>query len=432
MSKVKSNNDGISIRQRGENSYEYRFDIGFVNGKRRQLSKSGFKTEDEAIVAGKEAKKAYENGGQPFEPKDISYSDYLDEWLQKSKQILAYNTIESYESIARLHIKPRIGHYKLASITLETLKRCINDIVDNNSFSKEHFRNILKVIKSSFRDACNEYDYIESNPSLGLCLPRRIRQLRCKTEKHMYTKEEIDQIIEEYKDDFPFVYAFILARMTGLRTGEVLALTWEKIDFDNNSILVNRSVHSVSKDPKGRWHLGPIKEKGEKTIPIGETLKELLLKLKNIQDMYKGVLGKKYKKYHLEDIKYKYNEFFDATIVETINKDYGNPMDFVFAREDGKYSGTDITKNKFNDINCLIGTDNCRFYDNRGTFATELSYDGIDIESVKDLLGHSDSKITKKYYIREQKNIKSKKMKEAINKAEEILVTDKMKEYFTK
>ena len=44
----------INIRKRN-NLYEYRFEVGQVNGKRKQISKSGFKTKRDAYIAGQRA-----------------------------------------------------------------------------------------------------------------------------------------------------------------------------------------------------------------------------------------------------------------------------------------------------------------------------------------------------------------------------------------
>lgn len=84
----------VSTRNRNKNkedkngrpkqpNWEYRFEMASVDGKRRQMSKSGFKTEKEAYNAGIAALNEYNSGSQVLRPSDMSYADYLDIWLEK-------------------------------------------------------------------------------------------------------------------------------------------------------------------------------------------------------------------------------------------------------------------------------------------------------------------------------------------------------------
>ena len=102
----------------GKTVYEYRFEIASVNGKRKWKSKSGFKTKTEAKQAGKLAQQTYENVGQAIEPSNISYSDFLDEWIEQDcKLTCKLSTLQSYEKKIRLYIKPNLGSYRLKNIT---------------------------------------------------------------------------------------------------------------------------------------------------------------------------------------------------------------------------------------------------------------------------------------------------------------------------
>lgn len=77
----------VRIRERKSTkhgkTYEYRFEIAPIGGERKWLSKGGFLSEDEAKQAGIEAWKRYCLCGLSERPSDISYSDFLDEWMEK-------------------------------------------------------------------------------------------------------------------------------------------------------------------------------------------------------------------------------------------------------------------------------------------------------------------------------------------------------------
>ena len=221
----------VRISKRGD-KYQYQFEIAKVNSKRKYINQCGFKTKAEAYEAGIKAFNEYQSAGVPFKECKMSYSDYLDYLIEHYCKInLKYNTISTYETLINLYIKPKLGKYKLSTITTSSP---------------------LKVVKGSFRDACNLYGFIKYNPSLTIRLPK-IDKVESDP-KHYYTKEDIDKIITRFKDNIPFVCAFITSFYTGLRTGELFALTWDKIDLDNGFIYIENSIYDKKDDGKGRWY----------------------------------------------------------------------------------------------------------------------------------------------------------------------------------
>lgn len=105
----------VSIRKRGE-VYQYSFEIAKVDGRRKRKSKSGFKTTKEAMEAGIIEYNNYFNMNCNTNNDKISYSDYLDLWLEYYKQNTKYNTIRTYKSIIEKYLKPNLGQYRLSSL----------------------------------------------------------------------------------------------------------------------------------------------------------------------------------------------------------------------------------------------------------------------------------------------------------------------------
>lgn len=68
---------------------------------------------------------------------------------------------------------------------------------------------------------------------------------------HIYTNNEIEIILNRFKKDKTFITAFLTACYTGMRTGEVFALTWGDIDLDNRIIKINKTVYA--KDKVKKW-----------------------------------------------------------------------------------------------------------------------------------------------------------------------------------
>jgi integrase len=400
--------------------YQYQFEIARVKDKRKYINQSGFKTKAEAEEAGIKAYDEYKSAGQPFKECKLSYSDYLDYWLNNyCKTNLKYNTIQTYSNLIDKYIKPRIGKYKISTITSVSINTFITDVVNEYSFSRDYFKNILKVIKGSFRDACNLYGFIKYNPALTIRLPK-IDRVEEDT-KHLYTKDEIDKILNRFKDDATFTCAFLTSCFTGMRTGEVFSLTWDNIDLDNGIIYVKHNCYDKPKDKDGRWYIGTTKTiTGTRKIFISNILKQALINYKYRQNELKKLYGKDYKYYHLEDVKNEYGKVVEERIVLNKNNlEYQN-IDLVFVRDDGTYSGTDLIRYPFRIIHSELGISKCRFYDLRGSYATKILTNGTELRDVADLLGHRNVETTENYYITSTDDAK----KNAVNSFDDIVNTD--------
>ena len=388
----------VRVMKRGK-VYQYQFEIAPVNGTRKYINKSGFRTKAEAIEAGNIAYTEYINAGKPYKESKVSYSDYLDYWLNNyCKNNLKYNTIQAYKTIINKYIKPKIGKYKLSTLTSVSLNTFIIDLVNEYDFSREYYKNILKVIKESFREACNLYGIIKYNPALTIRLPKIDKSEE--DTKHLYTQKEIDSIIERFKNNKTFICAFLTSCFTGMRTGEVFALTWEDIDFENGIINVQHSVYDKPKDKDGRWFIGSTKtESGKRKIYIGDTLNIALSNYKELKERLKELYGKDYKYYHIEEVKNNYGKVIENRIV--LNKNCGEKnLNLVFTKDDGTFTGTDLIRYPFKVIHEELGIKRCRFYDLRGSYATKVLNNGTEIKDVANLLGHRNVETTENYYIR--------------------------------
>ena len=389
----------IRIRKRGK-SYEYCFDIGKINNKRKRITKSGFKTKIEAQEAGTVAYEEYIRTGIVVKECQMSYHDYLDFWYENYCKInLKYTTQEAYKNIIEKYLKPALGLYRLSAITSVTLHNFITELCNKHSFSRSYFKNILKVMKGTFREATDVYGFIRYNPSLTLRLPKI--EDNNDFEKHLYTQDEIDKILTRFKGDDVFTCAFITSCFTGMRPGELCALTWEDVDFENKVINVRHSVFDKKKNDKGRWYIGTTKTKsGERQIHISPTLMKALVNFKNRQMELKFLYGKDYNYYHFEEVKNQYGKTLEHQIVENQSNILSmKPANMIFTRDNGKYCGTDIIKYPYKIIHNELGIEKCRFYDLRGSYATTILRNGVEIRDVADVLGHKDIETTENYYI---------------------------------
>ena len=389
----------VTIQKRGK-YYQYKFEVAKVDGKRKFINKSGFGTKDEVIKAGNIAYTEYFNTGLVFKEKEISFSDYLDYWYENYCEVtLKYNTRRTYKTIMDKYLKPEIGKYRLSSLTSVKLNSFIAELCNKYNFKKAYYNNILKVLKNCFRIATDVYGFIRYNPALTLKFPK-IEDSN-DFQKHLYNKNEINMILERFKDDDAFTCAFITSCFTGMRTGEVCSLTWEDIDFKNRVINVKHTVYDKPDDGKGRWYIGTTKTKqGTRQINMSITLYNALINYKKKQQYLKKVFGSEYYTYHFEDVLNKYGKVMEQRIVQ--NK--GNILqikkaDMVFTRPNGKFVGRNILNYPFKIIHKELGIKNCRFYDLRGSYATINLRNGTEIRDVADILGHKYIETTENFYI---------------------------------
>jgi integrase len=168
----------------------------------------------------------------------------------------------------------------------------------------------------------------------------------------------------------PIVYCMLFA---GMRIGEVLALTWDKIDFENGRIIVNKAVKNYTLKEGGRtkyeYRIGPPKTKSSiRIIPLSENLRECLVKWQTIQDC--------------------------------VAKDKTD-MGLVFPKRRGGLQDYDSFNIGFNKYLAKLGIDYHIYHSRvfRHTFASYAVKKGVEVKALQELMGHANIETTYQYYI---------------------------------
>lgn len=164
----------IYYRNRGTKAkpnWQYRFEGAPINGKRKEISKCGFKTKADAVAAGTKAYNEYQSSGQVFKDSNTSYSDFLDYWIKEYCIInLKSTTVEGYQKKIRLYIKPYLGMYRLTALTPVALQSFINDRF-NEGFSRNTLTVIKGIISKSLNYAVTTMRLLQFNPMDCVKLP---------------------------------------------------------------------------------------------------------------------------------------------------------------------------------------------------------------------------------------------------------------------
>ena len=238
---------------------------------------------------------------------------------------------------------------------------------------------------------------------------------------HIFTQEEIEKILNRFKDTHSIYYSFLTAYYTGMRVSEVYGLTWDCVDFEKKTLTINKNI--VKKNqlglPKRKnltkghsttvWYYGTCKNpQSRRTISIGDTLVNALKTYKQEQEENKKFYGDQYLGYYEKQVENPYNHKMETKLVEA-KKELNVPLksaDLVFVKENGVFMGTDSPKYAFKVIHYELGI-KCRFHDFRDTHATRLVENGADIKAVSRRLGHSSIETTYNIYVRVTKKMET-------------------------
>lgn len=425
----------VIITNRGDKkkpSWQYRFEIASVNGKRKYASKSGFKTKDEAEKAGNIALTEYLRAGKHFEPSEMSVSDYLDYWLNNYAVVnLADNTVTAYKNIVKNHLKPRIGHYMLKSIDVMTLQNMINEIYLQKGFTKTFLGNILKVCKGAFGYAAYTANLIPFN----IAEPVKLPKFEPKEDKpYILSKEQMEAVLDRFSASPYQFYPLLIGYYTGMRIGEVFGLTWNDIDLENGIIHVRQQCKLKDSDAipgrkpqKGkalnRWYLGALKNNSSyRSIKIGDELINALTTYKELQEKSEEEYGEFYVKHYLKEERLANGRTESRIISQTDESGlclYPR-VHLVCVKENGEFRGTVPMKYVGKVVRTEMGFTDFHFHMLRHTHATVLvsNTDELQIKDISERLGHSSIKTTMDTYVSntDEMRVKSMEIFEKIGK----------------
>lgn len=369
----------VNTRKRGT-KWQYQFEAATVNGKRKQITKSGFRTKKEALDAGTKALAEYNNCGLSFVPSEISFNDYLDYWIKEYATVnLKETTVTNYEKKIRLYIKPELGIYKLKALTPSILQNFINKKF-NEGFSRNTLLVLKGILSGSLNYAVEPLTFIKFSPMAAVRLPlaRAVPNTPTrKKEKKIVTPEEINIILERFPFGHSCYLPLQLAYRCGLRLGEAFAVTWEDINFEDRTLNINKQVQNQNKF----WTITDTKYKSDRVIDLDDTMIEILEKYK----------------LHQEKSKEFYNEYYTQLKVNSlnqINELEGDDIHLINIRENGTYIQPRVMQHCSRIIHYKLGFKNFDYHSLRHTHATMLLSAGANIKAVQERLGHKKVDLT--------------------------------------
>ena len=382
----------LRLRKRGTH-WEYSFEGARINNKRQTISKSGFRTKHEASAAGAKAMNEYNHSGSVFTPSEISVSDYLDLWMQEyCRNNCKPTTIANYEKKIRLHIKPAIGKYRLASLTPEVVQKLIND-----KFNAGYSRNTLAVLKGiltgSLSYAVQPLKYIQTNPAQYLELPsaRATPATKARSSPHVYlTPNQMNCIFKRFPEGSSAYLPILLGYKCGLRLSETFGLDWSAISFEDKTLTVQQQILWHERDKtsgtEGYWYFSAPKYDSVRTIELSQDVLDALKREKERQEKARSLYGELYVR-QFRDEKDKLNA-----------NGNGIEVQLVMVRLNGSY----IISRNMQYVSWVatheLGFQKFDYHSLRHTHATILAEKGASPKYVQRRLGHKNIQVTMQIY----------------------------------
>lgn len=209
-----------------------------TTGKPRRTNRQGFKTKKEAELEYMRLKTASES--EALGKDNITFKQVYHEWLEQYKNTVKESTLNNTKDYFRVHILPALGAKRIAKIRQSDCQRLVNTL-----FKKElsGYKTIFYYVGRVFKYA-RSVGYIRSMPHEFVTIPIKQEEAGEKPLPQFFTTEELKVFFAELERSEPYKYfaLFRVLAFTGMRRGEALALTWEDIDFQKDTISVNKTL----------------------------------------------------------------------------------------------------------------------------------------------------------------------------------------------
>lgn len=205
----------------------------------RKKTKRGFKTKKDAVAWEKEF---ILSDGNDLNMTFASFTDlYRKDMLHKIRE----HTWQTKNAIIDTAILPFFGEMPINSIKSSDVLRWQNKMLGYRNekgkpYSQAYLRTINSQLSAIFNHAVTHYD-LKQNPVVkaGGMGKKYAREML------FWTKEEYQKFIEEMMDKPLSYYAFEMLYWTGIREGELLALTPKDFDFEHNTVKINKSYQRI-------------------------------------------------------------------------------------------------------------------------------------------------------------------------------------------
>ncbi len=240
-----------------------KFNYRDIYGEVQQKKREGFKTQREA--------KAYEVEyiNKAHASVTMTFNSLVELYMEDCQKRLKPTTLASKTSQLNNMILPYFGNMPLNTIEATTIRKWQNDLLSSeNNYKPTYLMTINKQLSAIFNFAVKYYK-LPNNP-VRLC--GSIGKNKA-DDMMFWTTDEFNTFIEVMDDKLITKVMYNILFYTGMRVGELLALTLNDFDFDNQTININKSfTHLQGKD----YILEPKTPKSKRVVTVPPFITEML------------------------------------------------------------------------------------------------------------------------------------------------------------
>ena len=376
MARKRANGEG-SIRKRADGTWEARY---MADGKRHSIYG---RTQSEVRKKLAETSVIIDHGDY-LEDSGLTLSQWLVMWQRDYSGNLKLSTADTYEMQIRVHIIPTLGSIKLTALRMPMIQRLYNRKREEG-LSPKSIKNIHGCLHKALSVAVR-IGYLQRNPADNCILPR-IEQ----SEIHPLDAPELSKLLA-YLKGHEHEALIVTAIFTGLRSGELLGLTWDSVDFENGLIRVTKQLAQPRK--RGEvFRFSTPKNSKPRTISPAPTVFQALRKRKEQQAAQRDAAGPAW------------ND--------------GGLRDLVFTHPDGSHMSQPTVWKILQKVLEGAGIESRRFHDLRHTYVVASIMAGDDVKTIQQNAGHYSSAFTLDRYA----HVTATMQRESANRMEQFIAS---------
>lgn len=229
------------IKKNGTVSWGFYVYLGWndIKGKKDQIRRSGYETRREASESAKKLIASYNANNETLIYGRQTYEDVYNLWIVQYERLVKPSTLNRALRDYKNHILPIFGAMRIDKISPALCQKTIEEW--SKKFVK--YTNIKSYFSKVF-DYALKLDIIKRNPLDRVVMPRSKRNIRQNDDYIYYTRTELRSFLTalDAENEIKWRAFFRLAAYSGARKGELLALTWQDIDFRACEIIINKTI----------------------------------------------------------------------------------------------------------------------------------------------------------------------------------------------
>lgn len=227
-------------KKTGKTLYKFYVYIGTdpLTGKPIRTNRQGFETKKQAEIAYLQLKSQKESMDKP---KQYTFEQVYKMWLEHYQTTVKSSTLGKVKELFKNHILPELGTLFIDKINLKIAQNAVNNW--NKKIKK--YKDLKIYTQQVFKHAMR-LELVGKDPFALVVMPKpKKSEIKLvDASENFYTKEELSVFLNLCKEQLPAMWYTLLHTLayTGMRRGEILALTWKDIDFKTSRIRINKTL----------------------------------------------------------------------------------------------------------------------------------------------------------------------------------------------